>query len=81
MPDRNFDLGEPPKPGTYKLADEAYAEFVNRLAKHHFEGVSKDVREDILSYYKNSDAAKFAKKKQWSKLQLQLRELEQTHKP
>jgi hypothetical protein len=83
LPDRNFDLGEVTKAGAYRLADETYAKFVDKLAKQHFEGVPKEVRENILTFYKDPNAAVFTKRssKKWKKLQLQLEELQKAGKP
>jgi hypothetical protein len=83
LPDRNFDLGDLTKAGAYRPTDEAYAKLVDHLAKHHFEGLSKEVRADILSFYKNPETAIFTKRKakDWRKLQAELGELEKTDKP
>ena len=47
----NLDLGEPPRAGQYKGADEAYAKLVGKLADKQFAGVSGDLRRNILAYY------------------------------
>jgi hypothetical protein len=53
LPNENLDLGEPPQAGQYKGADEAYAKLVGKLADKQFAGVSPDLRQNILAYYKN----------------------------
>jgi len=70
IPDENFDLGEPTKAGTYKLADETYAELVERLAERNFEGISSELRTDILSFYKDRNAPIATKQhsKKWEKV-------------
>ena len=70
IPDENFDLGEPPKAGEYKLADDTYAKLVERLAKSDFAGVSPALRTDILSFYKDRNASIATKRdsKQWQKV-------------
>jgi Zinc dependent phospholipase C len=70
IPDVNFDLGEPPKAGTYKLADETYAELVEELAERDFEGISPALRNDILYFYKDRNAPVATKEhsKQWRKV-------------
>jgi hypothetical protein len=55
--DVNLDVGKPTTAGMYKSADETYAELVDRLAKDGFAGVSQDLRNDILSFYKDEAAA------------------------
>ena len=68
--DQNFDLGEPPKAGTYKLTDETYAKLVEHLSERDFEGVSPELRNDILSFYRDRNAPIETKQhsKQWQKL-------------
>jgi len=70
IPDRNFDLGEAPEPGTYKRADDTYAKLVERLAEKDFAEVSPELRANILSYYSDRDAPFSTKQspKQWQKL-------------
>jgi hypothetical protein len=52
----DLDTGRPARAGEYRLADEAYAKFVRKLADNKFEGVTSDVRENILAFYANLDA-------------------------
>ncbi len=54
LPNENLDLGEPPQAGQYKGADEAYAKLVGKLADKQYAGISPDLRENILAYYKDS---------------------------
>ena len=53
LPNENLDLGEPPLAGQYKGADGAYAKLVGKLADKQFAGISGDLRENILAYYKD----------------------------
>jgi hypothetical protein len=70
IPDENFDLGEPPKAGAYKLADETYARLVEHLAEREFEGVTAALRNDILSFYKDRNAPIATKhhSKKWARV-------------
>jgi len=70
IPDENFDLGEPSKAGAYKLADETYAKLVEYLAERDFAGISPELRNDILSFYKDRNAPIATKQdpKQWQKV-------------
>jgi hypothetical protein len=47
----NFDLGSPTVHGGYPLADETYAELLNRFAERKFAGVPQELRRDIAAYY------------------------------
>jgi hypothetical protein len=70
----NLDIGAPSGPGTYKLTDDTYAKFVEQLAKRRFTDVPQDVRDNILAFYKDENAAISTKKdrRHWAKLQQQL---------
>jgi Zinc dependent phospholipase C len=74
---RNFDTGDPTKPGAYFMADKAYARLLDDLAKDHFKVISLDVKSDILAYYNDSNAPIVTKKdaKAWNKLNAELNEL------
>lgn len=51
LPNTNFDTGRPSAWGEYPLADKTYAQFLDRLDKHHFADVPRDVRSDVLQYF------------------------------
>jgi hypothetical protein len=53
LPNENFDLGVPPLAGKYKGADDAYANLVGKLAERKYAGISLELRENILAYYKD----------------------------
>jgi len=53
LANENLDLGEPPLAGQYKGADAAYAKLLGKLADKHFAGMSADLRQNILAYYKD----------------------------
>ena len=55
LPNENIDIGEPPQAGKYKGADEAYAKLVGKLADKQFAGLSPDLRENILAFYKGAN--------------------------
>ena len=54
-PNENFDLGEPSRAGKYKGADEAYAKLVGKLAERQFAGMSTELRENILVFYRDAN--------------------------
>jgi hypothetical protein len=51
LPDDNLDTGQPTKPGAYRLADHAYAQLLDRLAKDHFANVPPDLRKNVLAFF------------------------------
>jgi zinc dependent phospholipase C len=55
LPNYNLDTGKPSQPGDYKLADEAYAQLVHKLAEHQFSDITPDVRADVLAYFNKAD--------------------------
>jgi hypothetical protein len=73
----NFDTGTVTHPGEYPLADSTYADLVDRLAKDHFAQVSPELREDILSYFHDTNAPFAFKKnkKQWTRVLAELNDL------
>ena len=52
----DFDTGKPTRAGEYKLADEAYAKLLEKLAKKNFETASPALRQDILAFYRDLNA-------------------------
>jgi len=77
LEDTNFDVGVPCGPGGYKLQDQTYAYWVDRLAQGKFSSMTPEVSRDILSYY--SDMSKpFDTRnhpKDWKKLMGDLQDL------
>jgi hypothetical protein len=51
LADENLDTGLPTKPGAYRLADRAYTELLNQLAKDHFAGLTPDLRRNMLTFF------------------------------
>jgi hypothetical protein len=47
----DFDTGQPSAQGEYSLADETYAELLDRLAGHQFAGVPDPLRKNIIAFY------------------------------
>ncbi len=73
----NFDTGEPLQAGKYKGADDAYEKLVGKLADRQFAGMSRDVRQNILTFYKDwkppaSALATGKERERWTKLLGQL---------
>ncbi len=77
LPNDNFDTGEIPEPGKYRLNDVTHAKLLDALAKQNFSGASPEVRAELLQYYGHPDApyATKRKPKDWAKVQAQLEQL------
>jgi hypothetical protein len=58
------------QPGKYPLADETYADLLDRLEKDQFRDISPELRANILDYYADTNAPFATKKhsKQWSRV-------------
>jgi len=80
LPNMNFDIGKPATRGTYRLADDAYAELLDRLAHRKFAGVPAALRTDITSYYAHGfdEAASRKERKRAKKIAEQLAEMAST---
>lgn len=53
LPNENFDVGAMTSAGQYRGTDLAYDTLLGKLAEHRFEGISADLRANILDYYEN----------------------------
>jgi hypothetical protein len=53
FPNVDLDTGQSTSRGEYALADEAYAEWLHRLAKKHYDGVTADQRRELLRFYRD----------------------------
>jgi hypothetical protein len=77
LPNDNFDVGEATGPGKYILNDDAHANLLDRLAAQKFAGVSPALRDELVEFYSEPDAAYATKRdpKAWANVQSQLAEL------
>jgi len=77
IPNTNFDTGAPVKPGEYSLADQAYADLLDRLKQSQFKNTSAELRADILAYYADTSIPFVTKKKakDWARLLSNLNDL------
>jgi hypothetical protein len=73
----DFDTGRPTHAGEYNLTDKTYAHLLDQLAKHNFDQITPDIRDNILAFYKDSTAPVATKKKpnDWQKTQEELQRL------
>lgn len=83
MPNDNFDVGESTGPGKYRMNDDAHASLIDALAKRNFSTASLDLREELATFFSETDAPYATKKHQkaWLKLQAQLEQLKSAPPP
>jgi hypothetical protein len=75
--DENFDTGTVTGPGQYPLADQTYADLLDRLQKNNFVTVSPGLRIVLLAYYSDLNAPFATKKdkKEWVKVVSEVNQL------
>lgn len=76
LPNLNFDTGNKTTPGEYVLTDETYCTLLGRLAKNNFTTLTPELRDNILEFYSNLNAA-IATKKKKAKWRATLKNLDQ----
>ena len=76
----DFDTGRVTHAGEYKLTDKTYAHLLDQLAKDKFQQVPPDLRQNILTFYKDPGAPLSTKadRAAWDKVQEQLEQLSAT---
>ena len=69
LPNENNDIGKLTKAGEYRMADEAYAKLVAKLAEEKFQGTTPELRENILAFYgeTNTVAQSGKSREDWQK--------------
>ena len=70
LPDENLDVGGATIVGKYKGTDEAYAKLLGKLADRQFAGTQPDLRQNILTYYKDLNPSIPAKSTKKEKAEL-----------
>jgi hypothetical protein len=73
----DFDTGRTTHAGEYVLTDNAYAHLLDQLAKHNFEQVTPELRENILAFYGDPNAPLATKRNiaAWEKTQDEIQRL------
>jgi hypothetical protein len=56
LQNKDLDTGRATGAAEYRLADNAYAQILNKLASHKFENVTPELRENILAFYGDTNA-------------------------
>ena len=84
LANKDFDTGQPTRPGEYRMCDDAYAYVVHKLAEENFQGMTPMLRAELLRFYAQAQRApKFTGKKDrknWEQLQQELAEMRGTGK-
>ena len=77
LPNVDFDTGQETKAAEYSLTDDTYAKLLSRLSEHKFNGVTPDLRDNILHFYSDLSAPISTKKDKvkWQKVLSSLEEL------
>jgi hypothetical protein len=81
LQDLDFDTGRETRAGEYSLADKTYADLLDDLAKHNFDQVTPQLRQNILSFYADLNAPIATKKnaKAWRRTQEEFDKLRATN--
>jgi hypothetical protein len=74
----DFDTGHDTREGEYALTDKTYAKLLDELAAHNFQGITPELRSNILAFYSNPAAPNATRKKpkNWEKTQDELAKLQ-----
>jgi hypothetical protein len=77
LPNTDFDTGRMTHAGEYILTDNAYAHLLDQLAKHKFDQVTPDLRENMLAFYSDPSAPIATKRNTaaWEKTQTEVEQL------
>jgi zinc dependent phospholipase C len=73
----DFDTGRMTNAGEYVLTDNAYAHLLDQLAKHNFDQVTPELRENIIAFYRDPSAPVATKRNTaaWEKTQDEVQRL------
>jgi hypothetical protein len=77
----DFDTGKPARHGEYALADETYAELLEKLASRKFAATPPALRRDVLAFYGQRPAPSSSKdvQKHWDDVETRLTALRNQH--
>jgi hypothetical protein len=77
LEDKNYDTGLITLPGTYRLADDVYAYWLDLLAKKNFSAVTPAITTALLGYYGDVSASISTKRdpKKWKRVLTELGDL------
>jgi hypothetical protein len=72
----NYDTGKASVPGTYKLEDDTYAYWLNKLAEKGLQTLTAEMKENLLQHYRDLDVTLSAQENRRDRTRL-LSEIEQ----
>ena len=77
LPNTDFDTGKVTSAGEYALTDKSYAHLLDQLARDKFQQITPELQENILTFYRDTNAPIATKKKasDWEKTQSQIDQL------
>lgn len=77
LPNANLDIGNKTPPGQYRLNDHAHARLLHELAEQKFQGVTPDIRGEIIDFFAVPGALTDIQKdpKTWERVQSELEQL------
>lgn len=77
LEDKNYDTGSITLAGTYRLADDVHAYWLDLLAKKNFGTVTPPIKSELLGYYRDVSAPIDTKKhpKRWKRVLTELEDL------
>lgn len=83
LPNDNFDVGEATGPGKYAMNDDAHAKLLDKLANQKFAGMPRELRDELVQFYSEPDAAYSTKRdaKAWAAVQSELTALKSDAPP
>jgi len=83
LPNTDFDTGRMTRAGEYVLSDKSYARLLDELSQHSFEKITPELRENILAFYGDPNAAVATKRdaNKWEKTQDELQRLKDLSLP
>jgi len=77
LPNCDLDSGQPTKAAEYSLTDDSYAKLLGQLSRGKFDGMTPELRANILDFYSDLSASFKTKKDQndWNKVLAELDQL------
>jgi len=77
LPNYDLDSGQPTKAAEYSLTDDSYAKLLGQLSRGKFDGMTPELRANILDFYSDLSASFKTKKDQndWNKVLAELDQL------
>jgi hypothetical protein len=80
LPNLDFDTGHATEAGEYDLSDATYATLLHKLAGKHFQPLTPELRDNLLTFYQDTNAPFSTKRHQqaWQRTLQEIQELKAT---